>query len=101
MHYDSITALGIIGLLIFLFLYIVFSVLRDAIYFFLIHYFGLVNLFILKEEQQNILNELNKINYYKNLSVVGKNYFYHRVIVFMINKHFFGDGIKLSDEVKT
>ena len=75
--------------------------MRDVIYFCLIHYFGFINLFISKEKQQNILNELNNIKYYKNLIVTGKNYFYHRVIVFMINKHFFGDGIKISDEVKT
>ncbi len=101
MQNDSITAIGFLALLIFLFLYIIFSVLRDVIYFFLIHYFGSISLFISKEKQQSILAELNKISYYRKLSADGKEFFYHRVVVFMMNKHFFGDGIKLSDEVKT
>ena len=70
------------------------------IYFFLLHYFKLDNFFITRTQQQFILSELVKINYYRNLSKAGKKYFYHRTIVFMLNKHFFGDGIKLSDEIK-
>ncbi len=70
------------------------------IYFFLLHYFGLDGLFITHSQQQFILSELEKIIYYQNLSKVGKNYFYHRTVVFILNKHFFGDGIKLSDEIK-
>lgn len=99
--HDTIFAVILIGLTLFLLLYIAFYVLRDVIYFFLIHYLGFINQFISTENQLNIISELKKIKYYQNLSISGKNFFYHRVIVFMMNKHFFGDGINLSNEVKT
>lgn len=68
---------------------------------FLIHYLGFINQFISTKNQLNIISDLNKIKYYQNLSISGKSFFYHRVIVFIMNKHFFGDGINLSNEVKT
>ncbi|MEI7489227.1 MAG: hypothetical protein WCJ72_17810, partial [Chryseobacterium sp.] len=37
-----------------------------------------------------------KFNYYNNLSETGKNYFYHRTVVFMLNKKFFGDMLQQS-----
>ena len=93
-------AVGVFGLLAFLILYVVYYTWRDMIYFFLMHYCGLIHLFISQSKQQFIQSELSKINYYRNLSVTGKNYFYHRTVVFMLNKKFFGDGIPLSDEIK-
>ncbi len=88
------------GAFIFIVLYIIFYSWRDVYYFFCMQVLGESRWFVSKEREQFILSELEKIAYYRNLSKKGKEYFYHRVLVFMLNKHFFGDGIKMSDEIK-
>jgi Mlc titration factor MtfA (ptsG expression regulator) len=84
----------------FIILYIIFYTWQDALYFFCMQALGNVNWFVSAERQQYILSILSKLDYYNNLSAKGKKYFFNRVVVFILNEHFFGDGIKMSDEVK-
>lgn len=93
--------LGIICItFLVIFIFIALNAWRDVLLFLCMQLFGRVNLFLPPARNQFILAELEKNNYYQNLSAKGKLFFYHRVLVFMMSKRFFGDGLTMSDEMK-
>lgn len=100
-EYSSILAAVIpVLILSLLLLYAIYYSYMDIIYFFLFRYAGLSRIKFSSQKENFIVSELQKIRFYNNLSTKGKKFFLNRVMVFMLSKKFFGDGIKLSDEIK-